>query len=80
MITSAVALAKGLGITITAEGIETEPQYAALRLIEVDFMQGYFFSRSLPHDEFLHRYAASAQEEQASSAKVARSLGGRGSR
>lgn len=72
VIASAVALVKGLGITITAEGIETEPQYAALRSIEVDFMQGYLFSRPLPHDEFLHRYAASAQEEQAPSAKVAR--------
>ena len=53
VIASAVALAKGLGITITAEGIETEEQFGLLRSMGVDFAQGYLFDRPMPHDEFV---------------------------
>ncbi|HLG79882.1 MAG TPA: EAL domain-containing protein [Bradyrhizobium sp.] len=52
VIASAVALAKGLGITITAEGIETEEQFGLLRSMGVDFAQGYLFDRAMPRDEF----------------------------
>jgi len=55
VIASAVALAKGLGITITAEGIETEEQFDLLRSMGVDFAQGYLFSRPVP----LEKLAAS---------------------
>jgi diguanylate cyclase (GGDEF)-like protein/PAS domain S-box-containing protein len=51
VIASAVALAKGLGITITAEGIETEEQFGLLRSMGVDFAQGYLFSRPMPHED-----------------------------
>jgi predicted signal transduction protein with EAL and GGDEF domain len=53
VIASAVALAKGLDITITAEGIENESQFAALRATDVDFMQGYLFGRPAPYDVFV---------------------------
>jgi predicted signal transduction protein with EAL and GGDEF domain len=53
VIASAVALAKGLGITITAEGIETEEQFCLLRTMGVDFAQGYLFSPPMPHEEFV---------------------------
>ena len=53
VIASAVALAKGLGITITAEGIESESQFAALRSIDIDFMQGYLFSPPVSSEEFV---------------------------
>lgn len=49
VVASAVALAKGLGITITAEGIETEEQFEAVRAMDIDFAQGYLFSRPVPH-------------------------------
>lgn len=49
VIASAVALAKGLEITITAEGIETTAQFEVLRSIGIDFMQGYLFGRPVPH-------------------------------
>ncbi len=52
VIASAVALAKGLGIAITAEGIETELQFQALRSMGVDFAQGYLFSPPVPDAEF----------------------------
>jgi diguanylate cyclase (GGDEF)-like protein/PAS domain S-box-containing protein len=53
IISSAVALAKGLDITITAEGIESEAQFAALRAVEVDHMQGYLFGRPVPSHVFI---------------------------
>jgi diguanylate cyclase (GGDEF)-like protein len=39
-----VALAQGLGIQTTAEGIETEAQLAQIRALGCDQMQGYLFS------------------------------------
>jgi diguanylate cyclase (GGDEF)-like protein/PAS domain S-box-containing protein len=73
VIASAVALAKGLGITITAEGIESEAQLAALRAIDVDFVQGYLFSPPVPCDEFLRHHATDARQQAAPRQKVARS-------
>ena len=52
VIASAVALAKGLGITTTAEGIETETQLHDLDAMGIDFGQGYLFSRPVPQFEF----------------------------
>jgi EAL domain-containing protein (putative c-di-GMP-specific phosphodiesterase class I) len=53
VIASAVALAKGLGITITAEGIETEAQFRALRSMNIDFAQGYLFSPPVPSGQLM---------------------------
>lgn len=39
-----VALARNLGMNVTAEGVETDEQLAFLRTLECDFGQGYFFS------------------------------------
>jgi EAL domain-containing protein (putative c-di-GMP-specific phosphodiesterase class I) len=75
VIASAVALAKGLGIAITAEGIESEPQFAALRAIEVDYMQGYLFGRAMPREDFLrsHGVTACVEEEPAIDLRLAKS-------
>lgn len=53
VIASAVALAKGLGITITAEGIETESQLRGLEPMGIDFGQGYLFSPPVPLQQFI---------------------------
>jgi EAL domain-containing protein (putative c-di-GMP-specific phosphodiesterase class I) len=53
VIASAVALAEGLGITITAEGIETESQRQDLDAMGIDFGQDYLFSPPVPHQEFI---------------------------
>ncbi|MFT4120360.1 putative bifunctional diguanylate cyclase/phosphodiesterase [Bradyrhizobium sp.] len=52
VIASAVALAKGLGIDVTAEGIETESQFEEVRAMGIDFAQGYLFGRPVPYGEF----------------------------
>jgi EAL domain-containing protein (putative c-di-GMP-specific phosphodiesterase class I) len=48
-----VAMAHSLRLKAIAEGVETEEQLGFLREQGCDEMQGYFFSRPLPEDEFL---------------------------
>lgn len=47
-----IALAKDLGLNVTAEGVETEDQVDFLRKINCDSIQGYYYSKPLPEDEF----------------------------
>ena len=46
-----VSLARALGLTLIAEGVETADQLAHLRTLEVELGQGYLFSRPLPEGE-----------------------------
>lgn len=45
-----VGLARGLGITVLAEGIETDEQCARLARLGVDAGQGWLFGRPVPTD------------------------------
>lgn len=45
IIEGVIRIADSLGITIIAEGIETEAEYDALRAIGVRYIQGYLFAR-----------------------------------
>lgn len=51
MLTATVALARSLGIPVTAEGIETEDQAAILQLCGCDELQGYLFSKPVAADQ-----------------------------
>ncbi len=46
-------LAKELGITVVAEGVETEEQLSFLKQIGCNQYQGYYFSKAVVCDEFL---------------------------
>jgi EAL domain-containing protein (putative c-di-GMP-specific phosphodiesterase class I) len=50
IVRSVVALARALGLTVTAEGIETEDQLETLRTLACDEGQGYLFQRPQPAD------------------------------
>jgi len=51
IVSAAIALAKSLGFTVVAEGVETLFQMEALRALDCDLAQGYLFSRPIPLDE-----------------------------
>ena len=53
------ALAKGLGIATTAEGVETKDQLEAVRGEGCGMVQGYLFSKPLPASEIERLYLSS---------------------
>jgi predicted signal transduction protein with EAL and GGDEF domain len=48
ILSTIIALGRVLNLTITAEGVETEAQAAALRELDCDLVQGYLFGRPEP--------------------------------
>lgn len=51
-------MAQDLSIAITAEGVETEAQYKFLTSVGCDTIQGYYFARPMPGEEYeLHMQA-----------------------
>ncbi len=48
-----VAMAKKLDIGLLAEGVETQEQIEMLRNIGCDQVQGYYYAKPMPADEFL---------------------------
>lgn len=48
-----VALFKSIDLKIVSEGVETESQYNFLRDVGVDYIQGFYFSKPMPENEFL---------------------------
>lgn len=52
IVTAIINLASSLGMHTIAEGVETASQLAFLRLQGCDEVQGYYFSRPLPKDQF----------------------------
>ncbi|MBO4692976.1 MAG: EAL domain-containing protein [Clostridia bacterium] len=47
-----IDIAKYLHVPTVAEGVETGEQYLALKAIGCDIIQGYYFSKPLPAEEF----------------------------
>ena len=51
IISSIVTLARGLDISVTAEGVETREQFDRLKALGVNFAQGYLLGRPVPIGE-----------------------------
>ncbi len=47
-----IRLAESFRVPVIAEGVETEEQVTALKEMGCDIIQGYYFSRPLPENEF----------------------------
>jgi EAL domain-containing protein (putative c-di-GMP-specific phosphodiesterase class I) len=45
-------IARYLKVSVVAEGVETEKQLEILRNGKCDLVQGYYFSRPLPSEDF----------------------------
>ncbi|QQO33813.1 EAL domain-containing protein [Bradyrhizobium diazoefficiens] len=58
IIRSIVSLGKGLGVIITAEGVETEAELSCLRTEGCDEGQGFLFSKARPNAEIISLLAA----------------------
>jgi diguanylate cyclase (GGDEF)-like protein/PAS domain S-box-containing protein len=56
IILAIVGMTRSLGIKSCAEGIETEEQMAALRVMGIDEVQGYLFGRPMPRAELVERF------------------------
>jgi diguanylate cyclase (GGDEF)-like protein/PAS domain S-box-containing protein len=60
IVSSIINLGMGLGVTITAEGVETEEELACLRNEGCHEGQGFLFSRARPNDEIIQLLRAQA--------------------
>ena len=47
-----IDIARALGVPVVAEGVETREQMLALREIGCDVVQGYYFSKPVPPEQF----------------------------
>lgn len=52
MIKAMIGMAKGLRLKTIAEGVETEEQLNLLKENNCDYLQGYYYSKPLPYQEF----------------------------
>jgi len=57
-----IELADYLAVPVIAEGVETEEQLSALKAMGCDMVQGYYFSRPLPAEDY-ERFVAERKEQ-----------------
>jgi len=53
VVESVVGLMDRMGMSIVAEGVETEEQFKAMCDLGISYIQGFYFSRPIPRDELL---------------------------
>ena len=52
VVQAVIALGKAMGLEIVAEGVETDRQYATVRQLGCDLVQGYFIAKPMPAERF----------------------------
>ncbi len=62
IVRAVAALANGLGMTTTAEGVETQEQFDTLKAEGCTEMQGFLFSKPLPAQEIEQLFLPHAKE------------------
>lgn len=48
-----VALGKAMNLKVVAEGVETDQQYAIVRRLDCDLVQGFFVAKPMPAERFM---------------------------
>ena len=71
MIELIIDIADYLHVPVVAEGVETEEQYLVLKAMGCDYVQGYYFSRPVPPEDF-DRFLIERGEESAEIAPAVR--------
>ena len=61
MIELIIDIADYLHVPVVAEGVETQEQYLVLKAMGCEYVQGYYFSRPVPPEEFDHFIIERAQ-------------------
>ena len=62
IVSEVIDLAKKLNMKIVAEGIESREQVDFLAEQECDLIQGYFFAKPMPVNEFEEKYNKTQSE------------------
>ncbi len=57
---AAMHMIHGMKLEIVSEGIETKEQYETMRSLGISYIQGYYFSKPVPEQEFLEFLRAKA--------------------
>ncbi|MGH6753100.1 MAG: putative bifunctional diguanylate cyclase/phosphodiesterase [Bradyrhizobium sp.] len=70
IVRSIISLGKGLGVTITAEGVETEAELSCLRNEGCHEGQGFLFSRARPNAEIISLLRAQRGEDSVADAAL----------
>lgn len=52
LLTLILDIARSLALPVVAEGVETQAQYDLLKKMDCDCIQGFFFSKAVPPNEF----------------------------
>jgi EAL domain-containing protein (putative c-di-GMP-specific phosphodiesterase class I) len=63
VIEAIIALGKAMELEVVAEGIETDQEYATVRRLGCDLVQGYFVAKPMPSDE-LRRWCGGYEDTQ----------------
>lgn len=50
---AAMHMIQGMNLEIVSEGIETKEQFETMRELGISYIQGYYFSKPLPEEEFM---------------------------
>ena len=58
-----ISMGKNLSLTVVAQGVETREQADFLRTHACDELQGFYFKRPLPADQFAQLLLAQATED-----------------
>lgn len=68
LVQSIIHLAKNLGMTVTAEGVEEEAEVAILNNLDCDSAQGFFFARPMPEADLIKMLRARDMDPDAAAA------------
>ena len=51
-----IDLANNLGMGVVAEGVETKEQFTILKHCNIDSIQGYYFAKPMPMNDYLNNH------------------------